>query len=105
MKQTVSFNNFQDAFKTYNRNDFSYDGLRALYDYLKELDENTELDVIALCCDFSEYNTALECIQDLGYPWDFSGSDEEKKETAALDYLRGETTVIEFDGGIIIQGF
>ena len=22
MKQTVSFNNFRDAFKTYNRNDF-----------------------------------------------------------------------------------
>lgn len=36
------------------RENFSYDGLAALYDHLEELDENLELDPIALCCEYAE---------------------------------------------------
>ena len=43
---------------------FSYEGLTALYDYLTELEEDLgeemELDVIAICCEFTEYENLEE---------------------------------------------
>ena len=33
---------------------FSVDALRLIYDYLDEMDQDAELDVIALCCEFAE---------------------------------------------------
>lgn len=55
MKQTVYLGDFRDAFVSMGReNNFSYDGLGVLFDYLEEVDPDSELDVIALCCDFSE---------------------------------------------------
>lgn len=59
MKQTVNFYTFQKAFQDLRPNSFSYEGLRALFEYIEETEESTgfevELDVIALCCDFIEY--------------------------------------------------
>ena len=60
MKQTINQYYFRQAFHDMERgNQFSYCGLNALYFALEELEENTgeemELDVIALCCDFAEY--------------------------------------------------
>ena len=45
---------------------FTYKGLRALFEYLDELydEENPlKLDVIALCCEFSEYKNIEEYLQ------------------------------------------
>lgn len=54
----VNFSLFTDAFTRMNRKEnFSYDGLRALFDYLESLeddDNKIELDVIGLCCTYSE---------------------------------------------------
>jgi len=51
--QTINLHEFRDAFKNYGReNQYTYDGLEVLFDYLDEFD--TELDVIAICCDFTE---------------------------------------------------
>jgi len=59
MKQTINLNDFINAFKEAGRHrQFSIHGLHALYDYLKDYEESTgeelELDVIALCCEFTE---------------------------------------------------
>ena len=39
---------------------FSYEGFNALYDYLydysEEVGEDFKVDVIAICCDFTEYS-------------------------------------------------
>ena len=41
MKATVFFNDFHEAFKTYNRQDnFSCQGLNALFDYLEQYEED-----------------------------------------------------------------
>ena len=107
MKQSISFNQFTDAFTSYGRDDqFSYDGLKALFDYLEQLEDDCgtdfELDVIALCCEFSEYDTALEAAEQQGYEeLEVAGL----QEAQALDYLQEHTSVITFDGGVIIQGF
>ena len=62
MKQTVDEYDFERAFKDYDRsNNFSRCGLSALYEYLPEYEADTgvelELDVIGLCCDFTEYES------------------------------------------------
>jgi hypothetical protein len=59
MKINVDFNEFDRAFIDMNRADnFTYEGRLALFDWLIELEEGsgveTELDVIGLCCDFSQ---------------------------------------------------
>lgn len=59
MKTTVNLYDFRKAFHDMGRgNQFSYDGLRVLYNSLEELSDDTgeeyELDVIALCCEFEE---------------------------------------------------
>ena len=109
MKQTLNAYDFERAFVTAGRKDqFSYDGKKALFEYLEAFEEDTgeeiELDVIALCCDYSEYESAIECARD--HPFDIDEDlDEDEQEEAALDYLRYHTSVIEFNTGIIIQSF
>jgi len=111
MKTTVNFSEFCDAFTRMDRQEtYTYAGKRAIFDYLEELENDTgeelELDVVALCCDYSEYADGVTCINECGYDCDLSEhDDEEEKEEAALDWLRDQTTVIDFNGGIIIQDF
>ncbi|NDH04188.1 MAG: hypothetical protein EBY40_13880 [Marivivens sp.] len=62
MKTTVNEYEFVKAFDDYGRgNNFSRLGRSALYDYLTDLEEDCgiefELDVIALCCEFTEYES------------------------------------------------
>ena len=46
---------FRDEFHKCGRGEqFSYDALGLLYDFLTELDGAAELDVVAICCEFSE---------------------------------------------------
>ena len=49
------------------KNNFTYEGKRALFDYLENLEEDTgteiELDTIALCCEYSEYSNLKEIIE------------------------------------------
>lgn len=102
MKQTVNFSMFCDAFNNMGRGDnFSYEGLKALFNYLEEMEENTgeeiELDVIALCCKYTEYDNTIEAAGEYGEKYE--------DEDEALEYLKSSTTVIEFVGGIIIRDF
>ena len=59
MKQVITEYLFTEAFKDAGRKDqFSYAGLKALFAHIEQLEddigEETELDVIALCCDYAE---------------------------------------------------
>jgi len=97
--QTVNEHDFRQAFIDYNRGEqFSYNGLTALFEWLEELAEDTgtpyELDVIALCCEFTEY----ENLQEIQANYSSTKLDN-------IDDLQDHTSVIEFDGGIIIQDF
>jgi len=65
MKAEISESDFIEAFKDYNReNNFSYEGKKALYNYLIDLEEDTgeeiKLDIISLCCDYEEYKNLEE---------------------------------------------
>ena len=74
---------------------FTYNGASALYEYLTELEEDIgqiEFDHVAIRCDYSEYKTLDEILN-------------QYDNINTLDDLRDNTTVIEFDEGFIIQNF
>lgn len=112
MKTTVSNCDFHDAFRQAGReNNFSYEGLNALFDYFEEYEDSTgeeiELDVVAICCEFTEYEDIKELAKQ--YPdyiiWE-NDDETEIDEEATLDNFCDNTQVIELkNGGIIIQDF
>lgn len=88
---------FREAFRLAGRGDqFSYEGLEFLFNYLEELSEDTEepveLDVIALCCEY--YESSIEELID-DYSIDVSDADEDEEEikTIVEEYLLDNTRV------------
>ena len=112
MKMTLNTSQAVDALRRDQYAGWSYKGAIALVEYLEQyeqdLGEQVELDVVAIRCDFSEYSSALEAAIDNGYNEGDStqlSEDSEVDQEAALEYLQEHTTVIEFDGGVIIQNY
>ncbi len=70
MKKTISEWDFQDAFNKSDsyKNNFSYEGKIALFEWLERYEEETEteieLDIIALCCEYTEYESFEELQKD-----------------------------------------
>ena len=99
MKTTVYKSEFIDSFRRYNRYDqFGYAALCSLFDYLEQYEEDCgeeiELDVIALCCDYT-VNDVETIAQD--YDIDIDGLDDDEAKDAVLDYLNDNTSVIDND--------
>ena len=106
MKTSVSFSQFCDAFRNADRNEnFSYDGKRALFDYLEQYEDEcgteVELDVIALCCEYSEDD--VDTIVG-SYNIDVSeAEDDEEKESIVEEYLQDHTMVVgKLDNGSFV---
>lgn len=97
MKQTINLYNFRDAFQAMRPNNFSYEGLRALFEYLEDLEDDTgeeiELDVIAICCDFTEYESLQEFQECYG-----------AEDYPDLESIAAATQFIEIDGDWFIIG-
>jgi hypothetical protein len=107
MKTTVNEYMFRRSFEELRPDNFSYAGLGALFDYFEQYEEDCgeemEFDVIAICCDFSEYANLAEFQADYG------------TEYETIDDIRDATTVIDVDlsedgdgmedGSFIIQSF
>jgi hypothetical protein len=67
MKQTMNEFDFKNEFKKIRPNNFSYEGLSVLYDYLTQYEEDCdtelEFDPIAYCCEYTEYENFKEVKQ------------------------------------------
>jgi len=100
MKDTITEYQFTDWFQEHRPNKFTYDGTKALFNYLEQLEEDCDMEIefdpIAFCCEYNEYDNLKECLKEY---------DNLKIET--IDDLRDYTTVIEVEGSdsIIIQAF
>ena len=107
MKQTLTTGQAVDLLATDDNAGWSYAGARALVKYLENLEDDTgeeiEFDLVALRCDFSEYPNAREAAEEYG--WEPEDADSDDAEEAAAGWLGDRTTVITFDGGVIIQQF
>jgi hypothetical protein len=56
-----SLSDLQTEFNNYNRsNNFNPLGLEWILETLESTDSDVELDVIALCCDFTQYDDLIE---------------------------------------------
>ena len=99
MKQTIDMYQFERAFKNMGRGEqFSYEGLQALYLYLEEYEEDTgeeiNLDVIALCCEYAEYDSLEEFQANYG------------EKYGSIEDISDETALIPVDdNAFIIQQF
>ena len=97
MKTSINFCQFYDSFEN-RRENFSYEGLRALYNYLLELEDSCdteiELDHIALCCEYTEYKDLEEL---RNYYTDIESMEE----------LEQKTMIIQIEGseGFIVQDY
>jgi len=109
MKKTIDFYEFRDAFYRLRPSSFSPDGLKLLWDYLEQWENDTfeelEFDVIGLCCDFNE-----DYWRDVAENYDIDLKDiedEDDKKQAVMDYLCDNTGVcgITDDGNIVYQVF
>lgn len=117
MYQTIYEDDFVKAFLELRPDNFSKPALYALFNYFEDYEDETkekiELDVIAICCDFTEYQNAYEAMQQyqsedmplMGEDGDDLIEIAEKEEAEALKWLEEHTDVIVFDGGIIIKNF
>ena len=87
---------FVDQFQKCNRMDnFSYEALLLLFNYIEDLSEDLqepiELDVIALCCDYSE-SDYLSIAQD--YMIDLADAEEDEQMEVVKEYLKEHTMLI-----------
>ena len=99
MYQTISEYDFIEAFREMNReNNFSYDGRKTLFEYLEESGEEIELDIIALCCEFTEYENIDEYLKeyDSKYEPDEFDTEEEFKK-AVFEEINENTQLIMID--------
>ena len=102
---------FREAFRLAGRTDqFSYEGLEVLFDYLDNLSEETgepiELDVVALCCEY--YESSIEELID-NYNIDLSEIDEDDPDSTievVREYLEDNTSVCgEVSDGFVYAAF
>jgi hypothetical protein len=108
MKTYISQYDFRRAFQECRPDNFSYEGLKILFEYLEEYEmdigEELELDVIGLCCDFTE--DSFENIADLyGIELD-ENDDEDEQKQQVIDFLQSEGAYVgDSINGIIYRNF
>lgn len=116
MYTTINFCNFADAFRSVRPDNFSYEGLTALFEYLEQLEEGTgediELDVIGLCSEYEELDIETivgdetGCLMEPITAGDIP-KDKEERRKFVVEYLRNRTEVIEIPktDRVIIRSF
>jgi len=92
MKQTINnASQFRDAFHAAGRAEqFSYEALGLLFDYLEQMDSEMELDVVAICCEYAE-STPAEIIDAYGIEYD---ENQPEDMDAAMAYLEANTFIV-----------
>lgn len=130
MIETIDESLFISRFEDYKRvvteenknGNFTYKGLRALFQYLEENEQEDkpyELDVIGLCCEFSEYQNIEEWLNDRYTTEEINEKkaefddgltfDEDGFNEAIEEEINNNTTLIKFEDdlneGFIIQNY
>ena len=83
---------FRDQFHRCGRGDqFSYEALGLIFDYLSDCGSDVELDVVAICCEFSE-DTPESIAYD--YSIDTEGLDAGEIKDAVLKHLEDNTSIV-----------
>jgi hypothetical protein len=113
--QTVNFSMFCDMFTRMGRQDqFSYEAKQALFDYLESYSddrgESVDLDIIAICCDYTE-STAEEMNEDYSLLIEKEEDEDDEKFQERLNEEVGEfieknsTLIMSKSGNFVYQQF
>jgi len=113
MKLTLTTSAAVELLKVDQYARWSRSGAFALVEHLEQIEEDCgteiEFDFVAIRCDYSEYESALQAALEQGFEPNTNLGEEEQseedKEADALSWLQDQTEVIEFEGGIIIRNF
>ena len=109
MKTTVHFDDFRHAFNSIRPDNFSREGLEQLFDYFESYERDTgeeiELDVIAMCCEYSEQSWQA-IASDYSIEIDENENEEEQAQQV-MNYLCDNTSVIVLtsSGFFVYQNF
>jgi len=83
MKKTIDFYDFRNAFLDIRPENFSFEGLRVLWEYFEEYENETEIEIdfdpIGICIDFMEC-TIHEALEE----YDLSSVEELEEQTIVL---------------------
>jgi len=116
MKKTLTTYDIAHELLDDENANWSRAGAFALAEWLEGIEaaseEGLDLDVVAIRCYFSEYESAQDAAENYGWePSEESLQDTEECESdshqylESMKFLENRTSVIEFDGGVIIQDF
>jgi hypothetical protein len=109
MKTTISTSDISHALKSDENAAWTWNGAKALAEYLEQLEEETgeemELDVCAIRCDFSEYSSLEDWSAVYGMEDDSLDDAHEERADNIRSFIRDNGTLIEFDGGVIVSCF
>lgn len=111
MKVTVNENEFVRRFLAIRPEKFSREALVALFDFLdkeeEDLGEEQELDIIAICSEWTEYGSVIVAAEAYGWedPTPEGGERDSTAERAALEFLQDQTAVIELSSGVLVRDF
>ena len=98
MITTINEYDFINAFKTseLRKEQFSYEALKSLFEYYEQyeegMEERIEFDMIAICCEWTEYKDI----------------DEVKATYSSIEDLQDledNTQVISFDEGLLVMNY
>lgn len=94
IKTIDSASQLRDEFHLAGRgNQFSYEAYEWIFDYFEEFD-STELDVVGICCDFSE-DSFRDVASNFGLDLsEFDDEDDEGIREFVLDYLSDNTSIV-----------
>jgi hypothetical protein len=87
-----SASEFRNQFVAYNRDNFTHEAYELLFDYFEDCDPDMELDVIAICCDYSE--DTPEGIANNYWDRDSVPDDEEELRDQVREYLEANTSIV-----------
>ena len=118
MKTTLTTYDIANALCADEYSSFTRAGALALAEHLEEMEEATgeemELDVVAIRCDFAEYESLVDWASDYFVNWrgDLDIDPELKEgdpeiDDAIRDFIHDTVTgiLIEFDDGVIVSSF
>jgi hypothetical protein len=83
---------FRDAFHHANRaNQFSYEALGIVFDYLNDCGSDVEMDVVAICCEFAE-DTPKSIAE--SFDVDIADLEEDEAKQHVMNFLCDNTSVV-----------
>tara|TARA_R110000822_G_scaffold182999_1_gene322493 strand:+ start:190 stop:531 length:342 start_codon:yes stop_codon:yes gene_type:complete len=113
MKTTLSTYQIADALKNDESGGWSYEGALAMAEHLEELEddigEEFELDVVAIRCDYSEFNSLQEWARGYFIDWkkdlEIENEDNDEIDDLIREHIQDYGQLIEFSSGVIVSSF